>query len=364
MIRPIDIAYQTLFSELTQRCFDGAFVSDFSPEGRFVPVTVKDRAYWYFDTPDGVGGKKRSYVGPVDDADISDRVERFKELKADIKARHKLVSTLVRDAYLPQPNAIAGDVVEALANAGLFRLRAVLVGTTAFQVYPGLLGVRFDEANLQTGDADFAQFHCVSAAVQDSIPPVLKTIRDVDKSFREVPHRNGGTQTTQFRAKSGFMVEFLTPNRGSDENEEQPARMPALGGAAATPLRFLDFLIHQPVRSVLLHKAGIPVLVPAPERFAVHKLIVASRRLIDGGSLDKSEKDKSQANSLIEVLLHLRRHVGLAIAYSEAWQRGNAWREALGRTLASLAPHDRERLQNGLTEGLRHLGDDPATLGL
>ncbi len=364
MIKPIDSFYQTLFSELAQRCFDDAFLRDFSPDGWFVTVTVNKRAYWYFDMPDGAGGKKRSYVGPADDAEISDRVERFKDMKADFRGRQKLVSTLVREAYLPQPNAIAGDVVEALANDGLFRLRAVLVGTTAFQAYPGLLGVRFAELTLQTGDADIAQFHSVSAAVEDSIPPVLKTLRDVDTSFREVPHRNGSAQTTQFRAKSGFMVEFLTPNRGSDENEDQPARMPALGGAGATPLRFLDFLIHQPVRSVLLHRAGIPVLVPAPERFAVHKLILASRRQFDGSSLDKIAKDKSQANSLIEALLHLRRHVDLTQAYAEAWHRGKAWREALGRTLTTLAPEEYDRLRTGLIEGLKYLGDDPATIGL
>lgn len=57
--------------------------------------------------------------------------------------------------------------------------------------------------------------------------------------------------------------------------------MPALGGASADPLRFLDFLIYEPVRAVLLHKSGISVIVPAPERYAVHKLIVASRRVVD-----------------------------------------------------------------------------------
>ena len=40
----------------------------------------------------------------------------------------------------------------------------------------------------------------------------------------------------------------------------------------------LDFLIRDPVRTVLLHRSGVPVLVPSPERFAVHKLIVATRR--------------------------------------------------------------------------------------
>ncbi|MBL3684602.1 hypothetical protein F2981_18295 (plasmid) [Sinorhizobium meliloti] len=57
--------------------------------------------------------------------------------------------------------------------------------------------------------------------------------------------------------------------------------MPALGGAAAQPLRFLDYLIYHPIRAVLLHGAGVLVNVPAPQRYAIHKLIVASRRLTD-----------------------------------------------------------------------------------
>ncbi|MCF3641927.1 hypothetical protein LXM94_18320, partial [Rhizobium sp. TRM95111] len=208
---------------------------------------------------------------------------------------------------------------------------------------------------------------CSASAAPDgvSLPlTVLNVIRSIDKSFREVPHRSGSAYATRFRAKSGFMVEFLTPNTGSNEHEGLPTRMPALGGAAATPLRFLDFLIHQPVRSVLLHKAGVPILVPAPERFAVHKLIIASRRLNDGGSLDKSEKDKSQAISLVDALLHLRRHVDLAIVYSEAWRRGKAWQDALGRSLTSISTPERERLQAGLIEGLNYLGESPAAFNL
>ncbi|WJI64332.1 GSU2403 family nucleotidyltransferase fold protein [Mesorhizobium sp. C416B] len=41
--------------------------------------------------------------------------------------------------------------------------------------------------------------------------------------------------------------------------------------------RFLDFLIRDPIRTALLHRSGLPVLVPSPQRYAIHKLIVASR---------------------------------------------------------------------------------------
>jgi hypothetical protein len=87
----------------------------------------------------------------------------------------------------------------------------------------------------------------------------------------------------------------LTPNRSSDDYSGKAAKLPALGGAAGEPLRFLDFLIHQPVRTVMLHKGGVPVLVPDPARYAVHKLIVAARRR-QGES--KDVKDLRQAHSL------------------------------------------------------------------
>ncbi len=75
----------------------------------------------------------------------------------------------------------------------------------------------------------------------------------------------------------------------------------AVGGISAVPLRFPDFLIHEPVRSVLLHGAGIPVTVPAPERYTIHKLILIDRR--DASSPAKAGKDIAQAGNLISVLV-------------------------------------------------------------
>jgi hypothetical protein len=256
---------------------------------------------------------------------------------------------------------MTGDIVEALAKAGLFRLRGVLVGTVAFQTYSALLGVRLSNTIMQTGDADFAQFHSISAAVGDSLPPMLDVLKKVDATFREVPHQIDGRHTTQYVSRSRFKVEFLAPNTGSSEHDGRPVPMPALGGASATPLRFLEFLIHEPVRSVLLHNAGIPVLVPAPERYAVHKLIIASRRhRSDHTSVAKSEKDLRQASALSEAMIETRRHADLATAFTEAWNRGPAWKEALRHSQSRLDATTRTNLETALAEGIRQLGDDPA----
>ncbi|MGO8484665.1 GSU2403 family nucleotidyltransferase fold protein, partial [Rhizobium leguminosarum] len=83
----------------------------------------------------------------------------------------------------------AGYVTKALADAGLFRLRAVLIGSVAFSTYAGMLGVRLPSSAMQTGDADFAQDFAISAGVEDSLPPVLEVLRSIDPEFRPVPHQ-------------------------------------------------------------------------------------------------------------------------------------------------------------------------------
>jgi hypothetical protein len=323
----IDRMYQTMVSELIQRSLDAVFTSEFSPDGWFVSVEVKGRSYWYFDRPDGKGGKTRRYVGPADDTELTKRVDGFKELKETTRSRHQLVSTLIRQARLPRPDPETGAVVQALADAGFLRLRGVLVGTVAFQTYSAFLGIRLPDTAMQTGDADFAQFHSISVAVEDTISPVLDVLKRVDETFREVPHPTDGRSTTRFVSRSGFQVEFLTPNTGSADHDGQPTAMPALGGASAVPLRFLDFLIHNTVRTVLLYKAGVPVLVPAPERYAIHKLIVAARRLAEGESATKARKDIRQATLLIEALAQLHQHIDFASAF----RRGLEARAPLAR---------------------------------
>lgn len=350
--------YQTLYSELAQRSHDGLFASDFDVEGRFITAEVKGRRYWYFDLSNGEGGKKRTYVGPVEDPEITKRVEAFKDLKADIRERRKLVSTLVREAHLPRPERQTGDIVQALAEAGFFRLRGVLIGTVAYLCYPAIVGVRLPGTAMITADADFAQFHSSSIAVEDQMPSVIETLRKVDLTFREIPHQADGL-TTQYASRSGYKVEFLTPNRGSEDYGGRPTPMPALDGASAQPLRFLDFLIYQPIRAVLLHGAGVLVNVPAPERYAIHKLIVANRRRTDDDGTAKGRKDRAQAATLIEAMIEQRQTEDLADAFMEACDRGPAWREAIRKSIDQIEDGLRQRIRSALINGIHKLERDP-----
>ena len=154
-------------------------------------------------------------------------------------------------------------------------------------------------------------------------------------------------------------MEFLTPNRGSDDYADYATRMPSLGGASAQPLRFLDFLIREPIRTVLLHRSGVPVIVPSPERYAIHKLIVASRRQNNANGVAKREKDVHQASLLVEALETTRRQDDLAIAFSEAWGRGQHWREAIQKGLGLLSPRQRDAVENTISNSLSGIGEEP-----
>lgn len=356
-MKTVDLMYQTMLAELGQRSLDAAWTADFPPDGRFTPVTVKDRKYWYFDIPDGTGGKTRRYVGPANDPDIAQRVATHKAEKDDLRARRRLVSSLTREGGMIAPDRMSGDVVEALAAGGLFRLRGVLIGTVAFQTYAGILGVRLPMAALLTGDADLVQDYAISAEVEDSLPPILDLLQRVEPSFRAVPHRSGGMASSAFVTTGGYRVEFLTSNRGSDDYIDQLAKMPALGGASADPLRFLDFLIRDPIKTMLLHKSGIPVVVPDPSRYAVHKVIVASRRQTDGQGAVKRDKDIRQATLLFEALMQTRRMSDLALAYTEAWDRGPAWQEGIKAGVRFMTEEGKQHLLDVLRVGGQQIGE-------
>jgi len=327
MTRTLDLAYTTMIAELLERALDAQFDSDFDAAGLFKKREVNGRSYWYYKPSEkGTAPRPEKYVGPADDPSIAKRVSDFASIKDDYQRRRKLVSTLVREARLFSPDRKAGDLVEALWKAGVFRLRACLVGTIAYQTFGTVIGYRLSDTAMQTGDRDIAQFQEISVAVEDSIPPILDVLRTVDETFNPAPGLRDEKGITRFIGRDGLRVEFLTPNQGSDDQMGRPIPLPALGGAAGEPLRFLDYLIHEPIRTVMLHKGGIPVLVPQPQRYAIHKLIVSSRRPT-GESKDL--KDLRQANSIAMALLETRRQTDLADAYRDAEKRGPAWKAAL-----------------------------------
>jgi len=362
----LPLPIQTSFADLVQRCLDATFDEHFSDTGRFVKRNRNGLEYWYFDAPvDNENGKstwKSRYVGRVADADLTTRVEQFEAIKVSALERRRIVASL-RGAGLPTPTGFVGDLVGALGAAGLFRLRGTLVGTVAFQTYSGLLGVRLPGAVIATTDADFAQFHSISLGVEDSLPPILNVLRGVDHSFGPVPHLEAKGQAASFINAAGFRVEFLTPNRGSDDYQGKLTRMPALGGASAEPLRYLDFLLYNSVRSVLLHNTGVLVNVPAPERYAVHKLIISVQRRPDLNGVAKARKDVSQAGIILEAMNSERRLGDIGAVWMEAWKRGPKWREALSTGCSKLSEANLGLLRQAVLQACREERIDPAEYG-
>lgn len=335
MTTEIPLVLQTAYADLVDRCASAAFDDAFPEDGVFTHKTVRGRRYWYFQLPTE-GKRAQRYVGP-ETSELLDRIDRHKKARHDQRDRQTLVSTLVRSAHLPRPLPEIGEVLAALAKAGVFRLRGVLVGTVAYQTYSAMLGTRLSAAILhQTGDVDVAQFSDVSVAVEDTTPAILDVLQAVDKSFHAVPNIHDAHRATTYEAAGGLRVDFLMPNKGPDT--DAPRALPALG-TDAQPLRFLDFLIHEPQPAVVLHGMGIYALVPAPERYAVHKLIVARRR--HGGSA-KRDKDIRQAEALLDLLAR-KRAQELKAAWTEAYDRGKAWRQLLGEGLGLIDPGIRDQ---------------------
>jgi hypothetical protein len=334
MATDIPLMLQTVYAELLDRATANAFIEAFPADGVFTSKALHARRYWYFQAS-RANGRSQSYVGP-ETPDLLERIATHKAAREYQRDQRSLVATLVRSGNLPRPPPAISDVVAALAVAGVFRLRGVLVGTVAYLTYAAMLGIRLPAAVVQTEDIDVAQFADVSAAIGDTTRPMAEVLREVDASFQAVPHVDPH-RIVRYAAASGLRVDFLTPNRGRDT--EQPRKLPALG-TDAQPLRFLDFLIRDPAPAVLLHGAGILVSVPAPQRYALHKLIVARRRR-EGDA--KREKDLFQAQALLDALVRRRPHE-LRAAWSEAFDRGKTWRRLLGEGLGLLQPATRDHV--------------------
>lgn len=288
------------------------------------------RSYLYDKFRIGTEMKSR-YLGEGT-PELRARLAQAAALKAGAEERRKTMARLarvLRAEGFTGTDRDTGSLLLAFARAGVFRLGGTLVGTAAYALYEGELGVRFGAEELaQTGDIDFASFERLSVALGDRVEEapgdILQTLK-----FDPVP----GVQDRQVwkwrQSRGAAMVEFLTPAFG----DETVKPLPALG-VSAQALNYLNFLIAEPIPALALYRSGVRVQIPRPERFAIHKLIVASRRK-GGPDQAKARKDRAQAAFLIRVLAEDRPD-DLREAYGDAMGRGPRWRERLAATLAKL----------------------------
>lgn len=288
------------------------------------------RTYLYDRFRIGTEMKSR-YLGEATPA-LRSRLAKAADLNADALERGKTMARLARmlraEGFI-RTDRETGSMLLAFARAGVFRLGGTIIGTGAFGLYQGELGVRFRSDELaQTGDIDFTSFERLSVALGDRVEENPGEILQALK-FDPVPGMHD-RQVWRWRQSSGeAVVEFFTPAFG----EERVKCLPALG-VSAQALNYLNFLIAQPIHALALYRSGVLVQIPRPERFAIHKLIVADRRR---GSPDqaKARKDRGQAEFLISVLSQDRPD-DLAQAYADALSRGPRWRARIEASLARM----------------------------
>ena len=327
----LPLTIRTSYAELLDQ-LQIAEVSQWPAGSTFRQRTISGQAYWYVQEPTRPEGRPpERYVGKVS-PELDARVAQEQRIKQADDGRRMIVRSIAA-AGVPQPDRLAGDVLAALAQAGIFRLRAVLVGTLAYQMYPALLGVKLPATALQTGDLDIAQDYGISVALNDQIEvDFLECLRGVSGSFQAVSNIFDPTTAASYVSDGQFRVDVLTTNRGAPARGL--AKLPSLK-SQATPLRFLDYLLRDPVPAAALHRTGVLVAIPKPERYAIHKLIVAAERGTDN---PKSAKDVLQAESLILALVQQRRAEDLTEVYAEAAARGAGWKQRLAKSARLLSP--------------------------
>lgn len=318
-MRPITLPLQTIYADLLQALGDDGVLA-----GTISRRKISGAVHVYSSEKDGAGRRQR-YLGPERDPATVVEVAAVRRAAALAKVRRSSVTAL-KAAGIPAPPLAMGQLLEVLANAGLFAKGAVLVGTAAFQLYPCVVGAYLSAGALQTQDADIG---LTQLAIRSggAWPDLEATLKRANDSFIPKFHA-AHAPPLAFQSADGFSVEVLT----TLTRKRSPELVPGLG-CAAQPLAFLDYLLERSIWVAALYNSGVRVRVPEPARFAVHKLIVAHER--PAGSA-KRGKDLLQAEQLLAAFGLVRNLDPIRAALTSARRRGPRWSKAVAVGLAAI----------------------------
>ncbi len=163
-----------------------------------------------------------------------------------------------------------------------------------------------DISTIKTRDIDFLVPIPAKIKEEVDIPELLKNLGFVidfkgSKGYIKLDHPD-------------LIVEFLVPEKG--RGSDKPYKLPQLG-LNATPLRFLSFLTDNVIR---IKVEDFYINMPHPANFALHKLIICSRRSKE----DKALKDRNSAIEILKALFSKKEeHIVKSIFSSmpEKWQK-------------------------------------------
>ena len=300
--------------------------------GSFSSKAVQGARYWYFSFRDLNGQLRQLYVGPDTDP-VRAAVKRAREpaVKPDAALAPLAKAAIALGCAPALPKHVRA--VRRLADYGFFRAGGVLVGTHAFIALGNLMGVKW-LAGSSTTDVDFAHAgRNISVALPADVQiDVHAALTSFEQGFIPLVQLSGGAGASyKLSGDPEFQIDFLTSaHRGGDA----PVMIPNLN-VGLQPLPFMEFSLEKVTQAVLADRNGaaVVVTVPAPERYAVHKLLIVGER--PAAMRTKANKDLQQAAALFEHLLATRPD-DLREAWHDAQGRGPGWRKRAHEGLIAL----------------------------
>lgn len=287
--------------------------------GAFHKRALKGRDYWYFGYRDIDRKLRMVYIGP-DNPRVRALVEKFENARKDKPLAPPARMAMAAGGVPAAPKHFR--IIKRLADYGFFRAGGILVGTHAFLALGNMLGVRWQDG-AATLDVDLAH---AGRNISVALPANLRI--DVHDALESL--EMGLLPIVQFNGKAG--AQYRNP-------QDQELRLDFVTGKARghrfvvmkelnlalAPLKFMEFSLEQTTQGCVLSSLGACVVnLPAPERFAVHKLIVFGERPVSERA--KAAKDLLQAASIASYFLEN----GQAEVFNSAWRdaigRGRGWR--------------------------------------
>lgn len=262
------------------------------------PGTLKQRMqsgrqYWVREHIRVDGKKTDEYIGPVASTDKA-TVER---LTQEVELAKVLASSSaqLRLFGYQRIDRKPAAVLAVIFNKGLFQAGLTLVGSHAYGALLNELGIT--AAAYKTHDIDLARAQRLAVALPEG-SGFQSLLKETGLDFVPVPGMPSHRPSASFKlpGAEALAVDLLVPGKKAGE---------VIGvaelGAHAQSIPLLDFLLDDPIESVLLSpNQVIPIRMPSPERFALHKIYSSqSRRTVDR---DKIRKDLEQAAVLASAL--------------------------------------------------------------
>jgi hypothetical protein len=176
------------------------------------------------------------------------------------------------------------EVLRRLDKVGVLK-DIVLVGSWCTLFYKEFFGRKNYTTSLITRDIDLLI----------PLPGDIKVKADVAALLKDLGFIVGftGSQGYIRLEHPQLIIEFLVPEKGSGSDE--PYSLPQLG-LNAQSLRFMEFLSLNTITS---NVGPVKITLPHPANFALHKLLVMTRRHDQA----KKEKDKAAAIKILNALI-------------------------------------------------------------